>query len=150
MKYQSSITKAIKLTVVVLFLFWLINTLVIINTNGIKDTVVSSVLMFIFAIVFISAFVKGIYVVIENNSLKYVHMFVLRKSIPVEKIKKIQKSLMGGMYTSLSLISDGDNIKEIKIVTITFKKDTLKRFVSDLKRQNPQIEIDQSVNEFIY
>ncbi len=39
--------------------------------------------------------------------------------------------------------------KDIKIGVLSFKKDTLKQFVSDLKNQNPKIEIDQSVSESV-
>lgn len=150
MKYKSSLTKQIILTIIILFMFWVINFLVIINSNGVKDAIIFSSLMIAFAIVFVSAFVKGIYITIENNIVKYVHMFVLRKSVEIGKINKIQKSLMSGLYTSLSLVyEENGKVKDIKIATLTFKKDTLKQFISDLKKQNPQIEVDQSANEFI-
>lgn len=150
MKYNSSFTKPIKLTILILFLFWAINTLVIINTNGIRDAVISSIFMLAFAIFFVSAFVKGIYVVVENDTVKYVHMWILRKRIEIGRISKIQKSLMGGMYSSLSLIyEDNGKPADIKIGTITFKKENLKQFILDLRRQNPKIDLDQSVNELI-
>lgn len=148
MKYQSNATKGIKLAIILLFLFWVANFFVIINTNGIKDATVFSVIMIVFAIVFISLFLKGIYIVIEANNVKYVHMFLLRKLMPIEEIRKIQKGSMGGTYTSLSLIGEKNgDAKEIKISTVSFKKETLKQFVVDLKKQNPQIEIDKSVDK---
>lgn len=133
-----------------LLLFWVGNILAILNSSGIKDAIVFSVLMIIFAVVFISAFVKGVYIVVENNSVKYVHMFLLKKEAEITKINKIQKTIMGGMYNSLSLIyEDNEGIKDIKISVLSFKKDVLKQLLADLKIQNPHIEIDQSVNEFI-
>ncbi len=150
MKYKSSLTKPITFAIIILLLFWVVNFWVIINSNDMKDAIVFSALMFGFLIVFVSVLVKGIYVIIENNSVKYVHMFVLRKAVEIAKINKIQKSLIGGFYNSLSLIyEENGKIKDIKIITLTFRKDILKKFVSDLKIQNPGMVIDQSVNEFI-
>lgn len=150
MIYKSSCTREIKLTILFLFLFWLINTMVIINSNGIQDAIVSSVLMIIFAFVFVSAFVKGIYVVMENNYIKYVHMFLLRKTVDMGKITKIQMDLMGGLYKSISLVYlENGKEKKVKISAITFKKNILKQFISDLKNQNNNIEIDESVDKFL-
>ncbi len=150
MKYKSNITKQIKLSILLLLLFWVVNFIAIINSNGYKDAIVFSSLMLGFIIVFVLAFVKGIYIVVKNNNVEYVHMFVLRKVVEISKIIKIQKGMIGGLYTSLLLVyEDGGKLKDIKIVTLTFKEDTLKQFVSDLKIQNPHISIDQSADEFI-
>lgn len=150
MKYKSSFTKGIKLAVLILLLFWLVNTFVTINSNGIKDVIVSSTFMLVFIAIFILAFTKATYIVVKNKSIKYVRMFILRNSVEIEKINKIQKDIAGGLYTSLLLAyKDGGKLKNIKIVTLTFKNDTLRQFVSDLKNRNPQIEVDESVNELI-
>jgi len=149
MKYKSSLTGEMKLAILFLFLFWLINTLVIISSNGIRDAVESSVLMIIFAVVFVLAFVKGIYVVMENAYIKNVHMFFLKETANIEKITKVQMGLMGGLYKSILLVySENGREKNVKIGITTFKKDILKQLISDLKNQNNNIEIDESVNKF--
>ncbi len=150
MKYKSSLTKEIKLAILLLLLFWVINILVIINSNGIKDAIIASLLIFGFAIVFVSALVRGIYIVIENNSVKYVHMFLLKKTLEIVKINEIQKGSIKGVFKALLLIyTENGKVKHMKISLLTFKKETLKQFVSDLKKQNPQINIAQSASEFI-
>jgi hypothetical protein len=150
MKYTSSLTKGIKLATLLLLLFWVVNSLVIINSNGIRDAMVFSLLMFGFVIAFILVFVSGIYITVANNNVKYVHMFLLRTVVEIGKIHKLEKSLMGGLYKSLSLIyEDNGKVKDIKISTLTFNNDTLKQFVSDLKKQNPQIDVDQSATDLI-
>ena len=147
MEYKSSFTTPIISAIIILFLFWLINFLVIIKSNGIGDVIAFSSLMVIFAVVFISFLVRGIYIVVENNNVKYVHMFFLRREVEIAKINKIKKSIMSGMYSSLSLLyQDNGKAKDIKISTFSFKNDTLKQFLSDLKTQNPKIEIDQSIS----
>ena len=147
MKYKSSLTREIKLAIILLILFWIINFFVIKNSNGIKDTVMFSLLMLCFITVFTLAFAKGIYIAIENSNVKYVSMFVLRKSVNIRKINRIQKGLMGGIYKTLLLMyEDNGKIDDMKIATLTFKKETLKQFESDLKNQNPNITIDQAVN----
>ena len=146
MKYKSSFTKPIIIATILLLLFWAVNFMVIVSSNGIKEATVFSVFMLIFAFAFILVFVKGIYLSLENNTVKYVHMFLIKKGIEVQKIHKIQKGSMAGLYSSLSLVyEESGQIKDMKIITIIFKQDTLKQFVSDLKTQNPKIEIDQSV-----
>ena len=150
MKYKSSFNKEIKITILLLSLFWVVNFLAIINSNGIKDVLAFSVFMLIFAVTYISFLVKGIYIVVENNSVKYIHMFFLRREVEITKINKIQTGTMGGFYKSLSLIYEGNGeVNDIKIGTLTFKKDTLKQFVMDLTKQNPQIDLDESAMEII-
>jgi|SRR5581483_2038217 len=146
MKYKSGFTTPIISAIIILFLFWLINFLVILKSNGTGDVITFSLLMIAFAIVFISFLVKGIYVVVENNKVRYVHMFFLKKEIEIIKINSIKKSLVSGIYNSLSLVyEDGGEAKDIKISTFSFKNDTLKQLISDLKTRNPKIEVDQSV-----
>jgi len=77
-------------------------------------------------------------------------MFLRREIFEIGKIKKIQMGLMGGLYKSLLLIySENGSEKNVKIITATFKKDTLKQFILDLKKQNYNIEIEESVDKFL-
>jgi hypothetical protein len=150
MKYKSNITKPIKLSILLLLLFWVVNFIAIISSNGYKDAIVFSMFMLVFMIIFISAFVKGTYIVLKDKKVEYVHMFALRKLIEISKITKIQKGMVSGFYTSLSLVyEDGGKLKDIKIITLTFKNDTLRQFVSDLKNQNSNLDVDSSVNELL-
>ncbi len=148
MKYKSNVTKQIKLSILFLILFWIVNFIAITNNNGYKDALVFSLFMLAFTVVFILTFVRGIYLVIENNEVKYVHMFLLRKNVEISKISTIKKAFMGGLYTSLSLgYEDNGKEKEMKIATLSFKNNTLKQFVSDLKNQKQSINVDPLISE---
>ncbi|MFA6105427.1 MAG: hypothetical protein WC725_02390 [Patescibacteria group bacterium] len=91
MKYKSSLTNEIKITIIVLLLFWVINISVITNTNGVRDALGFSLLMFGFAVAYILALTKGAYLIIENNGVKYVHLFVIRRIVEIKKIVKYKK-----------------------------------------------------------
>ncbi len=149
MKYKSHLTNGIKVGIVIILLFWVANIMAIITTVSIADAIIFSSLLLVFATFYILALVKGIYLVIENNRVKYIHMFLRKRMVEIGKINKIQKDLYWG-YPSLSLIYEEDGkLKDIKILTSTFKKDTLKQFVFDLKNQNPGIDIDKAVNDLV-
>lgn len=150
MKYKSSFTQPVKLSIFLLLLFWAVNCLVITNSNGLHDALVFSALMLAFTTIFVLAMVKGTNIVVENNSVTYSQMSVLRTTMDIGKINKIQKDLMGGLYKSLSLVSEENGkSKNIKISTVTFKNETLKLFVADLTKQNPKIFVDSSVDELL-
>lgn len=150
MKFKSSLTKEIKLSIFLLLLFLVINISPIINSNGIEDIIIPSLLMVVFIILYVVMLVNGNYLVIEKNSVKHVRMFALRKILEIEKINKIQKGSIGGLYKSLSLIyEENGNVKYLKIALVTFNKDTIKQFVSELIKQNPRIVVDQSASEFM-
>ena len=150
MKYKSNITKEIKITISVLLLYWLFSVLISLKNNGIGDIAIMSVFILGFSVIFISAFVNGTYLVIENNSVTYVLMYVLKEKAEISKLQKIQKGSIGGVFKSLLLTyEDNGEVKDIKISLISFKKDTLKKIVSDLKMKSPHINVDESANELM-
>jgi hypothetical protein len=54
------------------------------------------------------------------------------------------------MYKSLILVYEDDGkTNYLKIIALTFKKETLKQFIFDLIKENPQIIVDQSINEIV-
>lgn len=150
MKYKSNLTKPIKMMFPFFFLFWVGNFFAILNSNGIQDTIGFSVFMCIFIFLYTFFLIRGIYIIVEDNNVRYVHMFTMRKTVEIGKIKKIKKGKFWGYYSALSLVcEDGGSTKEVNIGVLTFKKSTLKQFVSDLKAKNSNIVVDKSVNELV-
>ena len=59
-------------------------------------------------------------------------MFLWKQNVEIANIKKIQKGSMGGLYSALVVLyEENGKPKELKISTITFKKGTWAKFVSD-------------------
>lgn len=146
-KYSSSITGEVKFFIVSFLSFWMFMTLVSIDSNGIGSTVSLSIFLFVFVTVLSYALVKYTYLTVDNNKVKYVHTFVQREELEINQIKKIQKGIIGGLFKFLLLTYEiHGKTKQMKISPLTFKKETLKQFILELKRKNPQIDLDQSVN----
>jgi hypothetical protein len=150
MKYKSSFTNEIKIAVMVLVSYWLVNTWVASSNNNLSDTISLSVAILLLALAFLMALTKFTYLVIEDSQVKYVPMFFQRGRLEISKVQTIQKGVIGGLFKFLFLTyEDSGKVKRMKVSPITFKKDTLKQFVSDLKTKNPQVVIDSSTNELI-
>lgn len=144
MKYQASFTKGINTAIAIIVLYLVI--VILLGSKSVSDLILISVPVILFGIIYIAALTKGTYVVIENGGVKNYLMFLPKGTAEINTIKKIQNGSLGGIYKALVLAyEENGKLKAINISTLNFKKDTLKRFVSDLKNQNPKIDIDQSV-----
>lgn len=149
MRYKSSLTKEVKLSILIIFFFWVFNIWFSSGSNSIGSIIEISLLILIFTTVFIYALIGATYVLIEDNKVKYIHMFLRRGAPEIRMINGIRIGLIGGVYKSLLLVySENEIEKEMKIGITTFKKNTLKQLILDLKSQNNNIEIDKSVDEF--
>ena len=146
MKYKASFTKGIYLAIIIIILYLVIT--VMLGSNSVSDLIQISVPVIIFGIVYILALTMGTHIVIENNSVKNYLMFLPKGTAEINTIKKIQSGSIGGIFKALILAyEENGKAKAMNISILNLKKNTLKQFVSDLRKQNPQISIDQSVNE---
>lgn len=130
--------------------YWIFSTLMSIETHGVQGSIVFSLLVLFFCLVFIYGWTKQTYLVINDNQVKYVSFFIQRKVADISDIKVITTSIIAGFIKFLCVIHIHNGKKELlQISPVSFSKKTLNEFVLGLKNKNPKIEIHESVNKLI-
>lgn len=146
-KFTSNITGEVIVFIVVLLIYWFINTIVSMDSNPANITITFSVSIIIVTSIFFYAFIKHTYLLIDGNSIKYVHTFIHRKQIQIPQIETIQTGVVAGFLKFLMLTYNlrGEK-RRLLISPQTFRKEKLKEFIFELKKINPKIQIHESVN----
>jgi hypothetical protein len=94
----------------------------------------------------------GIYVGLERDSFFEVKHFFIRREIRIADIHKIFYQptwIIGQKMRSVYLIDAKNNKIKIKMSNAAFPIATLSAIIADLKRKNPNIQLDESARQLI-
>lgn len=146
-RFISSITGEVKFFVAFLMFFWGFMTLVSLDSNGLKSTINMSAVILLSVLVVAYALVRYTYLTIDEQKVKYVHTLVQRSEVDISQIKKIQRGTVAGVFKFLLLTYNVDGrVRHVKISPLTFTKEVLDQFISEIKRRNPSVDVDKSVD----
>ncbi len=142
MKYKSSMTGEVWSAIIILLIYLLVNTWTSLESNGARYTVFFSACIFLVAVIIIFSLVRGTYLVVENGMVKYVHTFLQREKLEIANVSTIQKGIIGGIFSFMFLTyEDRGKIRHMRISPLTFKKTTLKQFVSEIKKSILELKL---------
>ncbi len=145
-RYKTSYEKIIIALAIAYLIFVLTNF-----GTGLADTLKGDFVVFAGIIILIIIGLKYSYVEIHDGDLKYVNMLVERKTIPITNIIRLGYprqnwiALYSYMYVLYDDPKQPGKDKYMKIIRGQFDEKTLSKIASDLKRINPDIEIEKEL-----
>lgn len=148
--FESSVTGEMKFLIGFLVFVWIFGTLVSLDNNGFREAINISILTLLFCVAFGYGWIKQTYLVIDDNKIKFVNFLIDRKTANIPDIKIVTTSMVAGFIKFLCIIHyPNGREKLLQISPVSFSKQALNEFVSELKKINPQIEIHKSTEEFL-
>lgn len=149
-KFKGSLRKDMALGIGFVLLMWVLLAFLRIDDIGIRESFEVIIFILIGTLIFVYGLVKQTYLVVEDSQLKFVSFFIERKTANISDIKIVTTSVVAGFMKFLCVIHyQNGREKLLQISPFSFSQKTLKEFVAELKKINPQIEIHETAKKLI-